>query len=200
MNLLVILGHPDPDSLNHAIADEVCTCLRDNWHNVRFHDLYADGFDPMLPTQEIPENGSVSDAVRDHCDALQSAEGIVIIHPNWWGQPPAILKGWVDRVFRPGLAYRFEEGDSGEGIPIGLLNAKAAVVFNTSNTPDERERTAFGDPLEALWKRCIFDLCGVTAFHRRTFSVVITSTTEQRRQWLDEVRSLVMDVFPADRV
>ena len=98
-------------------------------------------------------------------------------------------------MFRPGIAYRFEEGDSGEGIPIGLLKATAAVVFNTSNTPDERERAAFGDPLEALWKRCIFDLCGVQTFYRRTFNVVITSSYDQRKEWLNEARELVANVF-----
>lgn len=55
------------------------------------------------------------------------------------GQPPAILKGWVDRVIRAGVAYEFAEGDSGEGVPIGLLKAKSALVFNTSNTLEERE-------------------------------------------------------------
>ena len=78
-----------------------------------------------------------------------------------------MVKGWVDRVFRPGVAYEFEEDDSGEGVPIGLLRARAAVVFNTSNTPEEREQEVFGDPLETLWKTCIFDLCGVKEFHRQ---------------------------------
>ncbi len=198
MKMLVILGHPNPNSLNHAIAAEVCDCLRENGHRVVFHDLCAEAFDPVLPRHEIPESISVADAIKHHCEALQSADGIVIVHPNWWGQPPAILKGWVDRVFRAGVAYRFEEGDNGEGIPIGLLNAKAAIVLNTSNTPDAREKSAFGDPLEALWKRCIFDLCGVKTFCRRTFNVVVTSTLEQRRRWIEEARSLVVKVFPAE--
>lgn len=195
MKIVVILGHPGPNSLNHAIASVVCDSLRKNGHIVLFHDLCAENFDPILPKEEIPENGFIPDIIRNYCSELQSAEGIVIIHPNWWGQPPAILKGWVDRVFRPGVAYRFEEGDSGEGIPTGLLNATAAVVFNTSNTPDERERSAFGDPLEALWKRCIFELCGVETFHRRTFNVVIDSASDQRIKWLNEARELVVTVF-----
>jgi putative NADPH-quinone reductase len=123
------------------------------------------------------------------------AEGIVIVHPNWWGQPPAILKGWIDRVFRPGVAYRFEEGDGGEGVPIGLLNASAAIVINTSNTPATREQAAFGDPLEAIWRECIFDLCGVKNFHRRMFSVVVTSTMEQRRCWIEEAKMLCRDAI-----
>ena len=195
MKILVILGHPDPNSLNHAIASVVCDALRENGHSVLFHDLCAENFDPCLPKNEMSNNGFVPGTIQHYCKALQSADGIVIIHPNWWGQPPAILKGWIDRVFRPGIAYRFDEGDSGEGIPIGLLKADAAVVINTSNTPDERERSAFGDPLEALWKSCIFDLCGVHIFHRRTFNVVITSSSDQRRDWLNEAKELVVNVF-----
>ena len=112
--------------------------------------------------------------------------------------PPAILKGWVDRVIQPGLAYEFLEGDSGEGVPNGLLKAKAAMVFNTSNTEAEREKRVFGDPLETMWKNCIFGLCGVTGFHRRMFTIVVTSTAEQRAEWLEEVREKVRDTFPKD--
>ncbi len=111
------------------------------------------------------------------------------------GQPPAILKGWVDRVLRPGVAYEFLEGDSGEGVPVGLLRAQAAVVFNTSNTPAARELSAFGDPLETLWRNCIFGLCGVTRVERRMFGVVVTSTPSQREEWLRQVRELVTCTF-----
>lgn len=196
MQILVVLGHPDPGSFNHAIAMTVCEQLKMMGHRVWFHDLCAEAFDPLLPREEIPENGYVPDVIQAHCDALQSADGIVIVHPNWWGQPPAILKGWVDRVFRPGVAYRFEEGDKEEGVPVGLLKATAAVVLNTSNTPDARERTAFGDPLASIWQRCIFDLCGVRTFYRRTFNVVITSSAEQREAWLNEAAALVTRAFP----
>jgi NAD(P)H dehydrogenase (quinone) len=112
------------------------------------------------------------------------------------GQPPAVLKGWVDRVMRAGVAYDFQEGDSGEGIPIGLLKAEKAVVFSTSNTFEERERNHFGDPLERLWKTCIFDLCGVKNFHRRTFSPIVTSTLTQREKWLGETAEIIQKEFP----
>jgi putative NADPH-quinone reductase len=111
--------------------------------------------------------------------------------------PPAILKGWIDRVLRPEVAYRFEADDKGEGVPVGLLKARSAIVFNTANTPDDREREIFGDPLEILWKRCVFAMCGVKNVQRRTFSVVIASTREQRAEWLREVGQIVSAQFPA---
>lgn len=195
MKASVILGHPRQGSFNHAIAETVVQMLQRGGHSVRYHDLYAEGFDPITTHEEIPKDAPLDPAIQRHCDEIAEADGIVIVHPNWWGQPPAILKGWVDRVLRPGVAYEFEEGDSGEGVPIGLLKAKAALVFNTSNTPGKREIEAFGDPLERLWRDCIFELCGVETFYRKMYRVIVTSTPEQRQAWLEDVRAIVGQHF-----
>jgi len=196
MKISVILAHPDTGSFNHAIAEIAIDKLRENEHKVLFHDLYEEGFDPILLSEEILMDAPLPPHLERYCDEMAKADGIIIVHPNWWGQPPAILKGWIDRVFRPGVAYEFEEGDLGEGVSKGLLKAKTALVFNTSNTEAQREVQVFGDPLETLWKNCIFGLCGVQMFERRTFSIMVTSTVEQRRQWLKEVRELVSTYFP----
>jgi putative NADPH-quinone reductase len=195
MSVLVVLAHPDPDSFNHAIAGAVVETLQQDEHQVIFHDLYAEGFDPILSHHEIPKGATLEPAIARHCAEVSAADGIVIVHPNWWGQPPAILKGWVDRVIRPGVAYAFLEGDAGEGIPQGLLRARTALVFNTSNTAPDREAEAFGDPLETIWKNCVFGLCGVSSFRRRTFQVVVNSTPELRAEWLLEVRDTVNRCF-----
>jgi putative NADPH-quinone reductase len=197
MKISLILAHPNPDSFNHAIAEAARAMLARNGHEVFFHDLYAEGFDPILPGPEIVKGASLPGEISLHCAEIAAADGIIIVHPNWWGQPPAILKGWIDRVIRPGVAYEFTEGDSGEGVPVGLLRAKVALVFNTSNTPPARELSAFGDPLETLWKNCIFGLCGVKEFYRRMFGVVVTSTPQQRAAWLREVSETLDRVCPA---
>jgi NAD(P)H dehydrogenase (quinone) len=196
MRVLVILAHPGVRSFNHAIARTAVRQLQNNGHEVFYHDLYRESFNPLLTRGEISRDAVLPGSISDHCREIAEAEGIVIVHPNWWGQPPAILKGWVDRVIRPGIAYEFLEGDCGEGVPNGLLRAKAAVVFNTSNTEGEREESAFGDPLETIWRNCIFGLCGVTNFHRRVFRVVVTSREAQRKEWLDEVKGDIDRFFP----
>ncbi len=198
MNVLIILGHPDKDSFNHAIANNCIEKLMENNHQVTFHDLYKEKFDPVINKKEIPKNGKIDNIIQAHCDDLINCNGIIIIHPNWWGQPPAILKGWIDRVIRPGVAYEFTDGDDGEGIPIGLLKAKTALVFNTSNTSREREIGVFKDPLETIWKNCIFDLCGIRQFNRRMFRNVVTSDLQQRQVWLDEVKELTDRCFPKE--
>jgi len=198
MKISVILAHPDLGSFNHAISQTVVEQLENNGHGVFFHDLYGEGFDPLLFSKEIPKDASLPQVIREHCEEISEAEGIIIVHPNWWGQPPAILKGWIDRVIRPGIAYEFLEGDSGEGVPNGLLKAKTAIVFNTSNTEIEREKKVFGDPLETIWKNCIFGLSGVTNFCRRMFGIVVTSTEIQRKEWLDETRRDIDSFFPKE--
>jgi len=197
MTVLIILAHPEQGSFNHAIAETAAATLKERGYECTVHDLYAEGFDPILPGREIPRDGTVSPDVEIHCREVAQARGLIFIHPNWWGQPPALLKGWIDRVIRPGLAYEFLEGDGGEGIPRGLLAGKTGLVFNTSNTSAERERDFFGDPLELIWKKCIFEFCGVSPSYRAMFSTVVTSTSEERRRWLNEVREAVEQYFPS---
>jgi NAD(P)H dehydrogenase (quinone) len=197
VKISVILAHPDKKSFNHAIAEKAAAALTENGHAVVFHDLYREKFPPLIPAEEIPRNAKLPRIISRHCAEIAAAEGIIIVHPNWWGQPPAMLKGWVDRVLRPGIAYKFEEGDTiGAGELIGLLKAEAVLVFNTSNTSEERETNVFGDPLELIWKNNMLISCGVKKYYRRTFRVVVASTPEKRAEWLEEVREMTAGCFP----
>jgi len=196
MKISVILAHPHTGSFNHAIADEAAAMLRESGYTVTVHDLYREQFDPLLTHDEIPRDAPLDPAIARYCREIATADGIVFVHPDWWGMPPAILKGWIDRVLRPGIAYRFAETDSGEGVPEGLLVAKAVLVFNTSNTPAAREQEVFGDPLERIWKDGIVSFCGIPGFRRRMFGVIVTSTEQQRKAWLSEVREITRETFP----
>ncbi len=81
---------------------------------------------------------------------------------------------------------------------MGLLKAKAALVFNTSNTSAAREREVFGDPLETIWKNCLFGLCGVKRVYRKMFGVIVTSTPQRREEWLQEAREVANTYFPRE--
>ena len=190
MLALVVVASPNPNSFCHAMASVAVKALVETGYEIAFHDLYAEKFDPVQPTGEQSNTSSTDQLVEQHCDELAAADRILVFHPNWWGQPPAILKGWVDRVFRLNTAYGYPLGVGPEGVPVGLLRARIAFVFNTSNTPPEREAALFGDPLETLWKNCVFGLCGVSSVVRRMYSPASASTLEQRLAWLAEVESL----------
>jgi putative NADPH-quinone reductase len=101
-----------------------------------------------------------------------------------------MMKGWIDRVIRLNVGYGFN--DRGEGEPVRLLKLKSFFVFNTSNTPPEREVAVFHDPLENIWKKCIADFLGTPHFERDMFSVVVTSTEQEREQWIKHCHEKVM--------
>lgn len=196
MNISIILGHPTPGSFNHAICDTAAAVLATNGHAVHLHDLYREGFDPVMPTAEIAKDAVLPAWLERHCQEIGGADGIVIVHPNWWSAPPAILRGWVDRVLRPGRAYNFVPDGQGGAAPVGLLRASVGLVFTTANTPHDKEVQLFGDPLQTHWLTVVFGLCGVTRTERWDFSPMIVSTPVQRQQWLREVEAAVAQYFP----
>ncbi|HUT13801.1 MAG TPA: NAD(P)H-dependent oxidoreductase [Thermoguttaceae bacterium] len=193
MKIYVVIGHQKKGSFCHAIAETAIEELNAAGHEVVFHDLYEENFDPILTHEEVTNPAELDPAIRQHVEEVLAADGYVVVHPNWWGQPPAILRGWQDRVLRQGFCYKFGP----QGV-IGLLAGRRALVLTTSNTPREDELRLYGDPLENLWKACIFGFCGVEDFYRRNFESIILSTLEQRRDWLLEVRALVKQRFPAE--
>lgn len=187
MKAVVLIAHPNKSSFNHAIAGRIRTTLENKGHEVLFHDLYEENFNPIF----INERTNVEDElVIRHRQHIKDADALFIVHPNWWGQPPAIMKGWIDKVLFEGVAYKFLDEDDGGGVPVGLLKAGFVQIFNTSDTPEERERTIFHDPLDTIWKNCIFKYCGIQNVHRKVFRVIASSTEPERIAWLDEVEGM----------
>ncbi|QNE73324.1 flavodoxin family protein [Streptomyces finlayi] len=185
----VYLAHPKPGSFNHAVSDTVVEELRKRGCHVIAHDLCAEGFEPVLSADET---GTVQSAplAQDVQVALHRAEvatldAMVFIHPNWWGMPPAVVTGWVQRVLVPGVAYKL---GTAEGEPAGLLKAGRALVLNTSDTPADREESEFGDPLERIWSACFLPYVGVGDVRRTVFRTVTGSSDEERAAWLDQAR------------
>lgn len=185
MRIGVYLAHPRPGSFNHAVFDAVLDELDGRGADVVAHDLYAEGFSPVLTADET-ETVQAAEATLDPQLAVHRAEvatfdAVVFVHPNWWGMPPAVLTGWAQRVLVPGVAYKL---GSAEGEPVGLLRAGRALVLNTSDTPAEREHSEFGDPLERIWSACVLPYVGVDDVRRVVFRTVTDSTDEQRADWL----------------
>lgn len=201
MKVSIILGHPGRSSYCHAIADAAGAALRANGHGVLFHDLYAEGFDPLITAEESHTRVSTDPLVERHCAELAAADGLIVVHPNWWGSPPAIVKGWIDRVIRPGVAYALAAGaDGARTLHEGKLKLRSALIFNPSDSPEQVEKTKFGNTLDILWKTYIAELCGIPNMQRYVFSVMGTSTPEMRAAWLEQTRAAVARSFPASGV
>jgi putative NADPH-quinone reductase len=111
MQILVVYAHPDRDSFQATILAELMARLAAGGHQLRLLDLYAEDFDPVLAAEDwrAHRQGRPYEAgIEAHTAALREAEGLVFVYPTWWFGLPAILKGWVDRVWQPGLAFAVE--------------------------------------------------------------------------------------------
>ncbi|WP_297780172.1 NAD(P)H-dependent oxidoreductase [Aeromicrobium sp.] len=201
--VMLLLAHPRTDSYCHGIAERIGERLLRLGHEVRSHDLYAERFDPLVPPFESHTSGLAIESLLAqeadpvlalHREELRQADALVVVHPNWWGMPPAILSGWVDRVVVPGVAYRLAEAS---GFPEPLAPLSELFVVNTSDTTDERERDLYGDPLASIWGRCVAPYLGAPRVTRRVLRPVAAASGEQRRAWLDEVETLAAETFGA---
>lgn len=131
-NVLVVHAHPNPDSFNHDVRQTVETALARNGAAVRIHDLYAEEFDPRLSLAERLDHlapPSTKPHLQMHFDDLHWCDTIVFIHPTWWGSQPAILKGWIDRVWVHGVAWELPDG--ARRLKPALHNVRHLVTVTT---------------------------------------------------------------------
>ena len=187
---IVVVSHPDPNSFNHALAAVVSDIWAQSGYSTDLIDLHQIGFDPVMSVAEARGRASTEDSVVKQIELLAKCDLVGIVHPNCWGSPPAMMKGWMDRIFAPGAAYDFAKGADDGDAPVPLLKGKRALVLNTSNTSLERERAVFGDPLERIWRDCLLGYTGFDVIHREVFRIVATSTYDERQEWLSKASDL----------
>ncbi|WEK43220.1 MAG: NAD(P)H-dependent oxidoreductase [Candidatus Sphingomonas colombiensis] len=129
---LVVIGHPAPDSFNHAIARAYCDAVSDCGETAVLRDLYATGFDPLLKAHERPGTPGfrLSADVEEELALVERASAIVLVYPIWFGMPPAVITGYVDRVLGAGLSARAIRQNE----PHDLLLDKQLVLLTTSGS------------------------------------------------------------------
>lgn len=191
---LVVVSHPDPTSLNHALAKALVVAWESCGVPTRLVDLHAIGFDPVMGMEEARGTATENSVVKEHITLLTESRLIGIVHPNCWGAPPAMMKGWMDRVFAPGAAYAFPKGKDDGAAPTGLLRDKCALVLNTSNTSAIREHEVFGDPLDRIWRDCFLAYCGFRSVDRKVYRIVATSSKIERQGWLEDAGRRAIEV------
>jgi NAD(P)H dehydrogenase (quinone) len=152
MRLLVVFCHPDPESFGAAIFRTACDALRAAGHELRIIDLYAEGFDPVFTREErrtyLADTAQNIAGVAHHVEALQWAEGWVAIYPTWFYGLPAMLKGWLDRVWLPGVTFQVATAKK-RTIRGELQNIRRFVGITTSGSPWWWLRV-IGDPGRSL--------------------------------------------------
>ena len=133
MRHAVILAHPSPTSFDAEAARRYAATVRGFGHQTDLRDLYAMGFEPRLRASELPwsENFAVAADVAPERDIVGRADVVVFVYPLWFNAPPAMLKGYAERVFGMGFAY-----EPGEGGTRPLLSGKSLVSVSTSGAPE----------------------------------------------------------------
>ena len=164
MRCLVVFCHPSETSFGAAILDTARTALRGAGHELRVIDLYREGFDPVLSPDEwrsyLSDTAQNIAALSDHVEALQWAESLVLIFPTWMYGPPAMLKGWLERVWLPGVAFEIPSGRRKRAVGL-FSNIRRFTVVTTSGSPWWWLRV-IRDPCRSLFARGLRVL-----FHRR---------------------------------
>ncbi|MFM8846563.1 MAG: NAD(P)H-dependent oxidoreductase [Actinomycetota bacterium] len=136
MRVLVVHAHPDATSFNRAVLDAALTGLGAAGHEVRVRDLYAEGFEPRLSRAEKRGHLSPPESkphLAEHFADLRWCEALVFVHPTWWGAQPAMIKGWIDRVWARGVAWELPEG--AKRLKPTLHNVRRIVTFTTHGSP-----------------------------------------------------------------
>jgi putative NADPH-quinone reductase len=186
MRILVLYAHPDPDSFVAALHRAAVAALAAAGHEVDDCDLYAEGFDPVLSREErlhyldVPDNRRT---VESYVQRLERAEGLVLVHPVWNFGYPAILKGFLDRVFLPGVSFRLVDGLATPN----LTNLKVLASVATYGSPRWRA-FLMGDPPRKLANRVLRVLVAPDA-KRRYLALhdMNRQTPERRRAFLARV-------------
>ena len=158
MRVLVIYCHPSPDSFNAAIHRTALTALAAAGHEVRSHDLYAEGFQPVMTREEREAYMTTTEPLlsrnADHIADLRWCEALVVIYPTWYYGAPAMLKGWLECVWLPGVSFSVSEG-SGKLARLLLSNIRVFVGITTSGSPWWWIRL-IGDPGRSMWTKGLF--------------------------------------------
>ena len=193
MHVLVILAHPLKESFAASVARTVVAALEGKGHTVDLLDLYAENFDPRLTAAERASDMSGTydlSAIAPYIERLTAADALILVFPQWWFNLPAILKGFIDRVFVPGVAYDYAAG--GIRLEPRLTKLRHFRVFSTTGSPWWVVKFYMGDPVRRILKRGIAAFCCKRVDFQMTCLHNMDGTTdESRRRFLGKVRTMV---------
>jgi NAD(P)H dehydrogenase (quinone) len=177
MKHAVIVGHPNPDSFTLAVANRYCDAVRNLGHKPVLRDLYRMGFDPCLKAREIPRPKGFTpdpDVVAER-GKIGDADVFVFVHPLWFYDRPAIVKGYIDRVFGMGFGYSAVLGGANQP----LLGGRKLVSFTSSGAPEQwLKLEGTWEPIRRLLDQHLANVCGFTVLDHVHFGEVTPALSE----------------------
>ncbi|EJW14475.1 NAD(P)H-dependent oxidoreductase [Paenibacillus alvei] len=189
MRHLIIYAHPNPNSFNHAIMEIVQAELEDQGHAALVRNLYEMEFNPVLSAKDFELFGQhkLPSDIEEEQGHVAWADHMIMVYPIWWASMPAIMKGYIDRVFSYGFAYRY----GADGIE-KLLKGKSALLLSThGNSHEQYEQSGMYESMQQTTDNGIFEFVGMKVLAHRFFASVTTIDEEARRQMLISVRELL---------
>jgi putative NADPH-quinone reductase len=184
--ILILLGHSSKNSFCGTLAETYVNAAQAAGHEVKFIALGELTFDPILRAgYQTPQ--TLEPELVDAQAAITWAEHLVFVYPIWWGGLPALLKGFIDRVFLPNFAFKYRQNSM---MWDRLLTGRSARIISTMDTPPWYFRWIYRMPGHNQIKRTILEFSGIKPVTISSFGSVKTSTPEQRSKWLAEVTRL----------
>lgn len=162
MNVLIIYTHPNRESLNAAFLEKTISGLNRNSDvkDIEVLDLYEEEFNPVLVFNKTERRRDMHKVpeLKKYQDQITKADTIIMIYPIWWGRPPAMLLGFIDRLFATNFAYRSVKGKL---IPEGLLKDKKVYCISTMEGPTGYLKFVMGNVHQILMKRVVLNFVGI---------------------------------------
>ncbi len=192
MKALVVYSHPNPASFCHAILETVAETLKTKGHDVVIRDLYALKFDPVLKPADFEgiQAGKIPGDIKAEQDHIAWADLMVVIHPVWWTGLPAMIKGYIDRVFSYGFAYSVND----QGI-VKLLGDKKVVILSTQGTPQEAyEASGMFGAMKKTSDMGIYQFCGMEVMDHLFFPAVPYVDDNARKDYLAMAKKAVAGI------
>jgi len=187
MKHLIIYAHPSADSLNSYLKNVVVSQIQQNGHEVRMRDLYTIGFDPVLSLDDVvgQRGGPMPSDVLVEQEHITWADVLTFIYPIWWTGLPAIMKGYIDRVFSYGFAYRYDHG-----VQKGSFTGKQTVIINThGKSKAEYESMGMDDALSLTSDDGIYRYCGLDVKQHFFFDCADRPAVDSIERWTKELKA-----------
>ncbi len=184
-NILVINGHPDPESFCSALSHSYMEGAGEH-AQIRFIELNRIHFDPVLKFGYRQRTELEKDLLEAQ-ELIRWSDHLVFIYPTWWGSMPALLKGFIDRTFLPGFAFKYRKDSV---FWDKLLTGKSAHLIVTTDTPTWYNKLIYKQAGHIVMKRNILRFCGISPVRVTEIGPIKPSSDRQRSKWLEKVKQL----------
>lgn len=193
MKVVIVFNHPYEGSYCNAILNSVICGLQQAKHETDIINLDKDGFNPVMTAQDLKafrDKKAIDPKVIEYKQRLEKAGHAIFIFPIWWELMPAMMKGFIDKVIFPGVAYDYINGSNTRMKPL-LTNIKGVTVITTMNTPKILYRIIFGNPIQKALMIGTFWKLGYKNRKWISFNMVKQVSTEKRKLWLSKLEKTI---------